>query len=108
MFGGPKRAKAKVEADVLLMRRNGGLAQGVFLDERGIEGDLMGDETEQIIQELQRLLGGQSARESHKAHLIGEPQTVMGTSTQGNAVMIGRGENDAIGHDLTGIVQSWP
>ena len=51
-FRRSKRAKAQVETDVLLMRRDRGLALGVLLDERRVEGNLMGDEREQIVQDF--------------------------------------------------------
>jgi hypothetical protein len=61
LFCGSKWSKAQVEADLLLMCRDGGLTLGVFFDQGRVQVNFMGDESEQIVQDFERLLGGKTA-----------------------------------------------
>jgi hypothetical protein len=55
---GPKGPKAQIQRQELLMLRDGLTPLGIVLDQRGIEGDLMGDKAEEIVEQFQGCCAG--------------------------------------------------
>jgi hypothetical protein len=58
---GPKRAKAEIQLEELLMLRDCLTPLGIVLDQHGIEGDLLGDKDEEVVEQFQGLLRRKAA-----------------------------------------------
>ena len=94
-LGGPKGTKAQRQRKQLLMVRDGLTPLGIILDQHGIEGDLMGDKDEEVIEQFQGLLRRKAAGQPQEPELIGEAKPVMHAATMGNLRLVGRGKADA-------------
>jgi hypothetical protein len=102
---GVKRAKPQIEANLFLVRRDGRLALGIVLHGGRIHSQLVCHKGEQVVEDLQRLLGGKPAREVEEAHLISKAQAVMRTATAVNPGLIGGGKRHPRGNQLVRIMQ---
>ena len=71
-LGGPKRTKAQIQRQELLMLRDGLTPLGIVLDEDGIECDLLGDKDQKAIEEFQGLLRRKAAGQPQEPQLISE------------------------------------
>jgi hypothetical protein len=103
-LGRPKGPKAQRQLEELLMLRDGLTPLGILLDQRGIEGDLLGDKDQQVIEEFQGLLRRKTAGQPEEPQLIGEAQPVMRAATLGDLGVVSGGKPDAVGDEVTGIV----
>ena len=63
--------------DLLLVRRDGGLALRIGLNHRGGQGEFTGDKRQHIREQFERLLARKAAGEPQKGHLIRQAQAVM-------------------------------
>ena len=86
------------------MLRDGLTPLGIVLDEDGIEGDLLGDKDQQVIEEFQGLLRWKAAGQPQEPQLIGEAQPVMRTATLGDLGVVGGGKPHAVDDEVAGIV----
>jgi hypothetical protein len=86
------------------MLRDGLTPLGIVLDEDGIEGDLLGDKDQQVIEEFQGLLRRKAAGQPQEAQLIGEAQPIMRAATMGDLGVVGGGKPDAVDDEVAGIV----
>ena len=86
------------------MLRDGLTPLGIGLDEDGIEGDLLGDKDQQVIEEFQRLLRRKATRQPQEAQLIGEAQSVMRAAAMGDLGLVREGKPDTVGDKVAGIV----
>jgi len=71
-LGGPKGPKAQIQRQELLMLRDGLTPLGIVLDEDGIEGDLMGNKDQEVVEQFQGLLRWKAASQPQEPQLIGE------------------------------------
>ena len=77
---------------------------GIVLDECRIEGDLLGDKDQQVIEEFQGLLRRKAAGQPQEPQLIGKAQPVMRTATLGELGVVGGGKPHAVDDEVAGIV----
>jgi hypothetical protein len=103
--GSVERVKPQIEANLLLVRRDGRLTLSIILHSGRIHRQRVCHKVKQVVKDLQRLLGGKPACEVEEAHLIGKAQAVMRPATAGNPGMIGRGEYHPLGDELVRIMQ---
>ena len=61
-FSRAKGPKPQMEADLLLVRRDGGLALGIGLNHRGGQGEFAGDKRQHIREQFQAVAGSESGR----------------------------------------------
>ena len=86
------------------MLRDGLTPLGIVLDEDGIEGDLLGDKDQQVIEEFQGLLRRKATSQPQEAQLIGEAQSVMRAAAMGDLGLVRGGKPDTVGDKVAGIV----
>ena len=101
---GPKRTKAQIQRQELLMLRDGLTPLGIVLDEDGIEGDLLGDKDQEVVEQFQGLLRWKAASQTQEPQLIGEAQPVMRAATLGDLGLVGGGKPDTVGDKVARIV----
>ena len=86
------------------MLRDGLPPLGIVLDECRIEGDLLGDKDQEIVEQFQGLLRWKAAGQPQEPQLIGEAQPVMRPATMGDLGVVGGGKPDAVDDEVAGIV----
>ena len=86
------------------MLRDGLPPLGIVLDEDGIEGDLLGDKDQQVIEEFQGLLRRKATSQPQEAQLLGEAQAVMRAAAMGDLGLVRGGKPDAVDDEVAGIV----
>jgi hypothetical protein len=79
------------------MLRDGLSPLGIVLDECRIEGDLLGDKDQQVVEEFEGLLRWKAASQPQEPQLVGEAQPVMRAATLGDLGLVGGGKPDAVG-----------
>jgi hypothetical protein len=93
-----------LEQELMLRHRLASL--GIRLDRARVNAHLLGDPDEEIVEHFKRLLGGETAREAHKSHLVGKAQPVVDATTVGDLGMVSRRKPDTLGDEIAGIVES--
>ena len=86
------------------MLRDGLTPLGIVLDQHGIEGDLLGDKDQEIVEQFQGLLRRKAAGQPQEPQLISEAQPVMRATTLGDLGLVGEGKPDAVDDEVAGIV----
>ena len=86
------------------MLRDGLTPLGIVLDQSGIEGDLLGDKDQEIVEQFQGLLRRKAAGQPQEPQLISEAQPVMRAATLGDLGLVGGGKPDAVDDEVAGIV----
>src|SRR5215471_12144275 len=104
-FGQAKGPEAEMEADLLLVRRDGGLALRIRLNHGGAQREFAGDKGQHIWEQFQGLLVRKAAGEPQKGHLIGKAQAVVGPPTEGDLGMVSGRKHDPCRNKLAGVAQ---
>ena len=97
--------EAEMEANLLLVRRDGGLALRIRLNHGGGQSEFAGDKGQHIGEQFQRLLVRKAAGEPQKGHLIGKAQAVVGPPTEGDLGMVSGRKHDPGSNKLAGVEQ---
>ena len=86
------------------MLRDGWTPLGLILDKDGIEGDLLGDKDQEVIEEFQGRLRRKATSQPEEAQLIGAAPSVMRAAAMGDLGLVRGGKPDTVGDKVAGRV----
>ena len=101
-FRRAKGLEPPLEAALLLVGRDGGLALGLGLNHGGGQSECTGDKGQPLGEQCQGLLVREAAGEPHKGHLLRQAHAVGGPPPEGNLGMVSGRTHDPCSHKLAG------
>jgi hypothetical protein len=104
-FGQAKGSEPEMAANLLLVRRDGGLALCIRLNHSGGQSEVVGDKGQHIGEQFQGVLIRKAAGEPQKSHLIRQAQAIVGPPAEGELGMVSGRKHNPFGNKLAGVEQ---